>query len=89
MPSWARIRYSCWVMPTMRGTGASSMSSRGTGMIGMILKHHLKGAISLLKPKMKEASKCSCPTNTIDFSKRIALRMFTISLGPKSPKIHS
>ena len=43
MPSSRIELYSCSVMPTIRGTGASSIASKAVGKIGMMLKHHLNG----------------------------------------------
>ena len=39
-------------MPTIKGTGASSISNKADGRIGIKLKHHLNGEIRLLNPKM-------------------------------------
>lgn len=63
-----RCLYSFFVIPTSRGTGASTMSISGWGNIGTNAKHHLKGLRSELKPRMAEEIMLAFPTKITDFS---------------------
>lgn len=61
-------------MPMSIGTGASSISIKGTGKIGTKAKHQLNGYNSELKASIVDEIRFYFPTKTTDFSNNIALK---------------
>jgi hypothetical protein len=65
-------------MPTIIGSGASSISISGFGNIGTNAKHHLKGCSNAFSPKIADVTYYCFPMNTIDLSIITAERSFNM-----------